>query len=162
MSLITHIQVPFCVGLLHPGKRWYYAGGQTGPFGDTLDAIRIETSAPEGEPLLEAVPTETALVLAALDNCEQYGGVIDWANLPEALGVTASAAQVAVDAVVTVSVAGRQGALSVILREGGEVDSASVIDMDTFDFAADEPGVYTIHVFDRLALAHGSVTVEVL
>lgn len=76
MSLITHIQVPFCVGLLHPGKRWYYAGGQTGPFGDTLDAIRIETSAPEGEPLLEAVPTETALVLAALDNCEQYGGVI--------------------------------------------------------------------------------------
>lgn len=160
--MITHVDLPLALWLVEPNKRYHYAGGQSGPYGDTMDAVRLEDRAPEGEALLTEKPSEAALVVAALDNCAQYPTIIDWANLPETLTVQASAEIVAQAVPVAIMIAGRQGACSVILREGGEIDSHTVIDLDGFDFVAEAPGVYRIHVFDRVALVHGSVQIEVL
>ena len=148
--MIERIDIPLALWLVEPNKRYHYAGGQNGPYGDTMDAIRIETSAPDGEPLLEAVPTETALVLAALDHCDDYPGIIDWPNLPETLTVQASV----VDGVATIHVSGRDGAISVIVRDGETVISHMVIDADQVEVAA---GAYAVHVFDRVTLRHGRV-----
>lgn len=159
--MIERIDIPLAMWLIAPGLRYHWAGGANGPYGDTLDAVRLEDRAPEGEALLTQKPSEAAVIGAALDNCAAYPSIIDWPKLPETLTVQASASSVAQGVLVAISISGRQGACSVILRENGEVDSHTVADLDQFDFVANIPGTYRVHVIDRVSLYHGSVEVVV-
>lgn len=157
--MITRIDIPQAMWLIAPGQRYLWGGGQSGPYGDTLDAVRLEMRGPEGEPLLTKKPDESDVIRAAILNCGTYPSIINWAALRSTLSVYATPGVIA---------AGEQAAIEldtassfIVLQDRDGIDSVTEYTRDTLQFTANIAGTYTIHVFDSTTFTYGRVEVVV-
>lgn len=148
--MINRIDLPLTLWLIAPGMRYHYAGGANGPYGDTLEAIRIETSGPPDEPLLAEKPTEQAVLLAALQHCQEHPGVFNWPDLPEEHAVAVQNLAVIVSS---------HDLAWIVIRAGDDVILSQQVSPPAFQFAPEAPGNYTIHLFYITTMKHGSTSI---
>ncbi|MFB1502066.1 hypothetical protein [Thiocapsa sp. N5-Cardenillas] len=149
--MIASIDLPLAMWFIAPGMRYHYAGGSQGPYGDTLDSIVLEQVGPPDEPLLSEKPTDQAVLLAALQNCQQYPTVFNWQLLPENHAVAVQNSEIIVSS---------HDLAWIVIRSGDNVILSEQANSPTVQFSPESAGDYKIHLFYITTMKHGSTSIS--